>query len=216
MAMNRDMLSRLRKAYPRVRKTALHHTNPLELLVATILSAQTTDVLVNRVTPALFKKYRTARDYAEADIEELRAAIGSVNFYRNKGKYIKESCRIIVEDYGGQVPDTMEELVKLPGVSRKTANVVLGNVYGKAEGVVVDTHVMRLAGRLGLSDEKNREKIERDLMKKFPRDQWIDLANLLIVHGRQVCTARAPRCDACVLRDVCPYFRDVVAPQRAA
>ncbi len=201
-----DIVEILRKEYPDVKGTALHYTNPLELLVATILSAQTTDERVNIVTKVLFKKYRTASDYANADLEELQNDIKSINFYRNKAKYIKECCRIIVEEYDGKVPDSMEELIKLPGVSRKTANVVLSNAFRKDEGIVVDTHVMRLSQRLGLTEEKDRDKIEQDLMKKFPKEKWFDLANLLIAHGRRVCKARQPLCQKCVLKEMCPYY----------
>ncbi len=203
-----EILKRLRKAYPDVKGTALRHSNPLELLIATILSAQTTDKRVNMVTEKLFKKYTTARDYADADIEELMEMIKSVNFYRNKARYIKECCRIIDEEYGGQVPDSMEELIKLPGVSRKTANVVLSNAFGKAEGVVVDTHVIRLSHRLGLSNEKDRNKIEKDLMKKYDKKDWFDISNLLIAHGRRVCRARNPDCERCMLKDICPYYKN--------
>jgi len=203
-----DIVDILRKEYD-VKGTALNHSSALELLVATILSAQTTDKRVNIVTEELFKKYRKAEDYANADIEELRNAIKSVNFYRNKAKYIKESCRIIVEEYGGKVPDSMEELIKLPGVHRKTANVVLSNAFGKVEGVVVDTHVMRLSQRLGLTKEKNREKIEQELMRKFSKDKWADLSNLLIAHGRNVCKARKPECEKCILKDRCRHYKQL-------
>ncbi|KAA0000412.1 MAG: endonuclease III [Thermoplasmata archaeon] len=203
-----DIVDILRKEYD-VKGTALNHSSALELLVATILSAQTTDKRVNIVTEELFKKYRKAEDYANADIEELREAIKSVNFYRNKAKYIKESCRIIVEEYGGKVPDSMEELIKLPGVHRKTANVVLSNAFGKVEGVVVDTHVMRLSQRLGLTKEKNREKIEQELMRKFSKDKWADLSNLLIAHGRNVCKARKPECEKCILKDRCRHYKQL-------
>jgi len=203
-----DIVDILRKEYD-VKGTALNHSSALELLVATILSAQTTDKRVNIVTEELFKKYRKAEDYANADIEELRNAIKSVNFYRNKAKYIKESCRIIVEEYGGKVPDSMEELIKLPGVHRKTANVVLSNAFGKVEGVVVDTHVMRLSQRLGLTKEKSREKIEQELMKKFSKDKWADLSNLLIAHGRNVCKARKPECEKCILKDRCRHYKQL-------
>ena len=203
-----DIVDILRKEYD-VKGTALNHSSALELLVATILSAQTTDKRVNIVTEELFKKYRKAEDYANADIEELREAIKSVNFYRNKAKYIKESCRIIVEEYGGKVPDSMEELLKLPGVHRKTANVVLSNAFGKVEGVVVDTHVMRLSQRLGLTKEKNREKIEQELMRKFSKDKWADLSNLLIAHGRNVCKARKPECEKCILKDRCRHYKQL-------
>jgi len=203
-----DIVDILRKEYD-VKGTALNHSSALELLVATILSAQTTDKRVNIVTEELFKKYRKAEDYANADIEELREAIKSVNFYRNKAKYIKESCRIIVEEYGGKVPDSMEELIKLPGVHRKTANVVLSNAFGKVEGIVVDTHVMRLSQRLGLTKEKNREKIEQELMRKFSKDKWADLSNLLIAHGRNVCKARKPECEKCILKDRCRHYKQL-------
>lgn len=202
-----DIVELLRKEYPDVKGTALHYTNPLELLVATILSAQTTDERVNMITKDLFKKYRTAEDYANADLEELQNDIRSVNFYRNKAKYIKQCCQILVEKYNGQVPDSMEELLKLPGVSRKTANVVLSNAFRKDEGIVVDTHVMRLSQRLGLTKEKDRDKIEQDLMKKFPKEKWFDLANLLIAHGRKICKARQPLCNECVLKDICLYYK---------
>ncbi len=204
---NMDIVELLRKEYPDVKGTALHYTNPLELLVATILSAQTTDERVNMITKDLFKKYRTAEDYANADLEELQNDIRSVNFYRNKAKYIKQCCQILVEKYNGQVPDSMEELLKLPGVSRKTANVVLSNAFRKDEGIVVDTHVMRLSQRLGLTKEKDRDKIEQDLMKKFPKEKWFDLANLLIAHGRKICKARQPLCNECVLKDICLYYK---------
>ncbi|MCD6447979.1 MAG: endonuclease III [Thermoplasmata archaeon] len=213
--MEVDIVEILKKEYPDVKGTALHYTNPLELLIATILSAQTTDEMVNRVTESLFKKYRTAKDYANASLEELQNDIKSINFYRNKAKYIKECCRIIVEEYGGEVPDSMEELIKLPGVSRKTANVVLSNAFRKDEGIVVDTHVMRLSQRLGLTEEKNRDKIEQDLMRKFPKEKWFDLANLLIAHGRRVCKARNPKCEECVLRDFCPFYLKNAKKQHA-
>jgi len=205
--MEKDLLEILKKEYPDVRGTALHYSSPLELLIATILSAQTTDKRVNMVTEKLFKKYRSVDDYASARLEELQEDIRSVNFYRNKARYIKESCRIIKERYGGKVPDSMEELIKLPGVNRKTANVVLSNIFGKDEGIVVDTHVMRLSRRLGLSREKRREKIEEDLMKKFPKEDWLMLSNLLIAHGRKVCKARNPKCEECVLKEMCLYYK---------
>ncbi|MCD6172100.1 MAG: endonuclease III [Thermoplasmata archaeon] len=204
-----EILKRLKKEYPNVRGTALNYSNPLELLIATILSAQTTDKRVNMVTKGLFKKYKNARDYARADIKELQEMIKSVNFYKNKAKYIKEGCRIIDERYNGNVPDSMEELIKLPGVSRKTANVVLSNAFRKDEGIVVDTHVIRLSKRLGLTKENDRNKIEQDLMKKFPKEEWFDLANLLIVHGRQICKAKNPDCENCVLKDICPYYKEM-------
>ncbi|RLF45492.1 MAG: endonuclease III, partial [Thermoplasmata archaeon] len=176
-------------------------------LIATILSAQTTDERVNMVTKDLFKKYKKAEDYAKVSLQELQNDIKSVNFYKNKGKFIKECCSIIASQYNGKVPDSMEELIKLPGVSRKTANVVLSNAFRKDEGIVVDTHVMRLSQRLGLTKEKNREKIEQDLMKKFPKEEWFDLANLLIAHGRKICKARNPMCEKCVLKEICQYYK---------
>ena len=207
--MQFDIVEALRREYPDVKGTALHYTNPLELLIATILSAQTTDERVNMVTKDLFKKYRTAEDYANASLEELQNDIKSINFYRNKAKYIKECCKIIVSQYNGEVPDSMEELLKLPGVSRKTANVVLSNAFRKDEGIVVDTHVIRLSQRLGLTKEKDRDKIEQDLMKKFPKEKWFDLANLLITHGRRVCKARNPECSNCVLKKICAYYKQI-------
>lgn len=205
-----DVVDILKKECSDVKGTALHYTNPLELLVATILSAQATDERVNIVTKDLFKKYRSAEDYSHASLEELQHDIKSINFYKNKGKYIKECCLIIVSQHNGKVPDSMEELITLPGVSRKTANVVLSNVFHKDEGIVVDTHVMRLSQRLGLTKEKNREKIERDLMQKFPKGKWFDLSNLLIIHGRKICKARKPACEKCVLKEMCPYYKEIV------
>ncbi|OUC08176.1 endonuclease III [Litorilinea aerophila] len=197
------ILERLHQEYPDAR-CALHHENPLQLLVATILSAQCTDERVNQVTPELFARYPTAEAFAQADLEELEQAVRSTGFYRNKARNIQQACRRIVAEYGGQVPDTMEELLTLPGVARKTANVVLGTAFGIADGIVVDTHVKRLANRLGLTQESNPEKIERDLQALVPREEWIDISHLLIFHGRQVCSARKPRCAACVLNDLCP------------
>ncbi|MEA2054716.1 MAG: endonuclease III [Candidatus Thermoplasmatota archaeon] len=202
-----DIVDILRKEYPDIKRTALNHSNPLELLVATILSAQTMDKRVNIVTENLFSKFKNANDYATADIDELREAIKSVNFYRNKARYIKESCILVVKKYGGKIPDSMEKLVELPGVNRKTANVVLSNAFGKNEGVTVDTHVMRLSQRLGLTGEKRREKIERDLMNSFQKEKWFDLSNLLIAHGRRICRARNPLCEKCVLREKCDYHK---------
>ncbi len=181
----------------------------MELLVATILSAQTTDEQVNKVTPKLFEKYPDARAYADADLEELQEAVNSVNFYRNKAKYIKKSARRIVDEHDGMVPDRMEDMVKLHGVSRKTANVVLSEAYDVNEGVVVDTHVMRLAQRLGLTEHDKREKIERDLMERYPREQWFDVSNMLIAHGRRICHARNPECERCLLREHCPYYAEL-------
>ena len=193
----------LKKEYPDAR-CSLDHTNALELLVATILSAQCTDERVNVVTSSLFRKYRTWEDYASAPAAELEADIKSTGFFRNKAKSIQGACRQIGERHGGRVPRSMDELLGLPGVARKTANVVLGNAYRIASGVVVDTHVSRLSARLGLSGEKTPEKIERDLVGLLPESDWIDFSHLLIAHGRKVCKARTPLCGECVLAKLCP------------
>ena len=185
-------------------KIALHYRNPLELLVATILSAQCTDERVNIVTKQLFKKYMKAEDYANADLAELEQDIRSTGFYRNKAKHLKNCCRLLVKKYHSQVPRTMAELVELPGVARKTANIVLTNAYGVVEGVAVDTHVRRLSQRLGLTENANPEKIEADLMRIVPRADWMRITDLLIFHGRRVCAAKKPKCDACVLNRFCP------------
>ncbi len=198
-----DVLTRLKAEYPGA-TTELHWTNPLELLVATILSAQTTDVQVNQVTGSLFEKYRTAREYAEADSSELEEDIRQTGFFRNKARSLQGMARALLEDHDGEVPRTMNELVKLPGVGRKTANVVLGNGFGIDEGVVVDTHVRRLSNRLGLSAERDPEKVERDLMQTVPKVDWTVFSHLLILHGRRVCKSRKPDCPGCVLNDVCP------------
>jgi endonuclease-3 len=194
----------LEKEHPDA-KIALHYTNPLELLVATILSAQCTDERVNIVTKTLFKKYTKAEDYAKADLKELEQDIRSTGFYRNKAKNIKKCCQLLAEKYNSQVPRTMEELLELPGVARKTANIVLSNAYGVIEGVAVDTHVRRLAQRLGLTESDDPTKIEADLMDIVPRDKWMRITDLLIFHGRRVCVAKKPRCDVCVLNKICPY-----------
>src|SRR6266700_923495 len=191
------------KVYPNAR-TELNFKNPLELLIATILSAQCTDKRVNMVTPALFKKYRSAKDYAKAPQAELENAIKSTGFFRNKTKSIRAATSTIAKKFGGKVPDSMEKLRELPGVGRKTANVILGNAFGINEGVVVDTHVARLSNRLGLTTESDPVAIERDLIPLFPRDRWAMLSHLLIWHGRRVCFARKPQCDACALNDICP------------
>jgi endonuclease-3 len=193
----------LKKEYPDAR-CSLDYGNALELLVATILSAQCTDERVNVVTSSLFRKYRTWEDYASAPAAELENDIKSTGFFRNKAKSIQGACRRIGERYGGDVPRSMEELLELPGVARKTANVVLGNAYRIASGVVVDTHVSRLSARLGLSGEKAPEKIERDLVGLLPESDWIDFSHLLIAHGRKVCKARTPLCSGCVLARLCP------------
>jgi len=202
----RKIIARLERAYPDA-VCALHHTNPLELLVATILSAQSTDARVNIVTPSLFAKYKTAQDYAAANPEVFEQDIHSTGFFRNKTKSIIGMAQALLERHGGKVPDTMEELVQLPGVGRKTANVVLGTWFGKSEGVVVDTHVQRLATLLGLTKEKTPEKIERDLMALVPRDKWTWFSHTLILHGRRVCIARRPKCEECVVNRWCPSSR---------
>ena len=194
---------RLSKVYPNP-DTELVHSNPLELLIATILSAQTTDKLVNSLTPALFEQYKTAKDFATARPEELFPYIKQVNFFGNKAKNIIASAKIIDEKYDGKVPDTMEELDALPGVARKTANVVLWNAFGKNEGFCVDTHVMRMSQRLGLTKQKDPVKIEKDLMKIVPQKEWGTFAHYLILHGRHFCIARTHTCDNCPLEDLCP------------
>jgi len=195
--------SRLKKEFPQAR-TALEFSNPLQLLIATILSAQCTDVRVNMVTPALFTNYRSVKDFAEADRSELEAEIKSTGFYRMKAKHIIEACKSIVEKFGGEVPKTMDELLQLPGVGRKTANCVLGGAYGIQSGVVVDTHVLRIANRLGLTEEKTPVHIEKDLMEVVPKKNWYLFSNLLVLHGRKTCKARNPLCSKCVLADICP------------
>jgi endonuclease-3 len=202
----RTIVRRLRREFPEAR-CALDHSIPLELLVATILSAQCTDVRVNMVTPILFAKYRSAGDYAAADPQVFELEIQSTGFFRNKTKSILGMAQALIERHAGQVPDTMEELVALPGVGRKTANVVLGNAFGKNEGVVVDTHVQRLSGLLKLTSEKTPEKIERDLMALVPRKDWSIFSHLLILHGRRTCIARRPRCEVCTINRWCPSSR---------
>ncbi len=189
--------------YPDVSGTTLNWSTPIELLVATILSAQSTDEQINKITGDLFKKYRTAGDYADAPIEELEEAIRSSGFYRRKAKFVQGVAKGIVERHGGEVPASMEELTELKGVARKTANIVLGNVYGIIEGIAVDTHVWRLAHRLGLSEKKYRDKIEADLMSVFPQEKWLAVNYLLIEHGRRVCDAKKPDCEICVLSELC-------------
>ncbi len=198
-----EVLGRLKAETPDA-TTELRWNNPLELLVATILSAQTTDVRVNGVTEKLFDKYHTVRDYAEADPEELEEVIRPTGFFRNKARSLQGMARALLKDHDGEVPRAMPDLIALPGVGRKTANVVLGNAFSVDEGVVVDTHVRRLSNRLGLSAEKNPEKVERDLMRVVPREDWTVFPHLLILHGRRVCKARKPDCPACVLKDICP------------
>jgi len=185
-------------------KIALNHTNPLELLIATILSAQCTDERVNIVTKTLFKKYRSIEDYAGADLKELEQDIRSTGFYRNKARNIKKCCQMILDKFGSQVPKTMEEILELPGVARKTANIVLSNAYGVVEGIAVDTHVRRLSRRLRLTANDNPDKIEQDLMKLVPKSKWMRFTELLIFHGRKTCTAKRPKCETCVANKLCP------------
>jgi endonuclease III len=193
----------LEKQYPNA-KTALNWTNPLELLVATMLSAQTTDVQVNIVTRTLFKKYHIPEDYANADIKALEQDIRSTGFYHNKARNLQNCCKLLVEKFHSQVPKTMEELIELPGVARKTANIVLYNAYGTIAGIAVDTHVRRLTARLGLTEQEDQNKIEQDLMAITPKEKWMPLTDLLIFHGRQICIAQKPKCAACVLNKICP------------
>ena len=204
----RLLISRLREAYPDA-ACALEHQNPFQLLVATILSAQCTDERVNKVTPGLFAEYPDAAAMSRASQKDLEEIIRSTGFYRNKAKAIRAASERIVETFGGSVPRTMEELLTLAGVARKTANVVLGVAYGFSEGVVVDTHVLRIARRLGLSRGKGPEEVEQDLMRLLPQEEWIDFSHLLIFHGRRTCTARRPICADCPVVDLCPsgpYF----------
>ena len=198
-----EILARLKAEYPGS-KCALDFSNPLELLVATILSAQCTDKRVNMVTPELFRRCPDAAAYAEIPSEELEELIRTTGFFRNKAKSLRGMGQALVDDHGGEVPSEMKALVALPGVARKTANVVLGNAFGMNEGVVVDTHVGRLSNRLALSEEKNPVKVERDLMPLVPREEWTLWSHLLIDHGRAVCKARRPDCASCVLLDLCP------------
>lgn len=193
----------LRERYPQPR-TALEFQNPLQILVATILAAQCTDERVNRITPGLFRKYPTAVAFARADRTELEQEIRSAGFFRNKAKNIIGAAGRIVEEFGGAVPDSMAALVTLPGVARKTANIVLSAGYGKAEGIAVDTHARRLSRRLGLSRHEDPEKIERDLLAVVPKDDWLDFNFLLVEHGRALCQARKPKCPECFLRRICP------------
>lgn len=197
------IIKRLRKEYP-VLKCALNFSNPFQLLVATILSAQSTDLQVNKVTSMLFKKYSTIKDVAEADPDEFRKDVSSVNFYNNKAKNIQATAKMVIENFHGKVPRTMEELILLHGVARKTANIVLYNAYGINEGIAIDTHVKRLAGRLGLTRYEDPVKIEKDLMAITPRADWGNLTHMLIDHGRAVCQARKPMHKNCVLADICP------------
>lgn len=198
-----DVLKTLKSVYPDTR-TALDFKTPLQMLVATILSAQCTDKQVNLVTPSLFAKYEDANDLMTADRLELEQLIKSTGFYRNKAKSIIGAATMLVKEFNGNVPNNMKDILRLPGVARKTANVVLSEAYGVIEGIAVDTHVKRLSGRLGLSNENTPEKIERDLMNTFPRNDWYDVTSTLIAHGRAVCDARRPKCHECALARLCP------------
>jgi endonuclease-3 len=201
-----EIYRRLQAHYPDAH-CALDYKTPFQLLVATILSAQCTDKRVNMVTPALFKKYKTPKAMAAANPDELEGLIKSTGFFRNKTKSLLGMAAAVAGQHGGKVPDELDELVKLPGVGRKTANVVLGNAYAKNEGVVVDTHVGRVSGRLGLTRNTDPVKIEQDLVQLFPREDWTLLSHLFIEHGRQICEARRPRCEICFLNDLCPSSR---------
>ena len=211
--MRAERAKALVKALPKVYPDAhceLDFTTPLQLLIATILSAQCTDKRVNLVTPALFAKYRTAKEYAKAPSAEMEKAIQSTGFFRNKTKSIRAATAAIEQDHGGKVPQTMAELHALPGVGRKTANVVLGNAFHKDEGIVVDTHVVRLSQRLGLTTNQDAEKIERDLMKLIPKPHWTNWSHWLIWHGRRRCYARKPDCSSCEVLDLCPSGRKFI------
>ena len=200
---NKAIIRKLKKAYPSA-GMALNHSNPLELLVATILSAQCTDKRVNIVTKKLFKKYVTLSDYASASQKEFEQDIHSTGFFRNKAKNIISSAKLIRDVFGGKVPSSMSEILTLPGVARKTANIVLGNAYGVVEGIAVDTHVIRLSRLLGMSKNSDPVKIERELMKTLPKKEWMNTSYLLQMHGREVCNARKPKHQLCVLRSLCP------------
>jgi endonuclease-3 len=202
-ARTRDIIRRLKRAYPGA-KCSLHHSNPFELLIATILSAQCTDERVNIVTADLFRKYTKPEDYLKVSPRELEKDIQSTGFFRNKTKSIQGTSKVLTEEYGGQVPHTMDELLELPGVARKTANVVLGNAFGIKAGVVVDTHVTRLSHRLALAQEKTAEKIEQELIPIVPRKDWVIFPHLMIWHGRKICKARNPLCAECVVEKQCP------------
>ena len=203
----REIIKRLKKEY-REPKTVLKYKMPFELLVATMLSAQSTDVHVNKVTESLFKKYKTIKDYAEVPLDTLKKDVSSINFYNNKAKNIQASAKMIIENFNSKVPGTMDELITLPGVARKTANIILSNVFGINEGIAVDTHVKRLSHRLGLTKNEDPVKIEKDLMAITPKEEWGNLSHLLIFHGRKICQAKKPNHKECVLYDICPS-RDI-------
>ncbi len=197
-----EIINRLKKEYPHP-KTALNFKSPFELLVATVLSAQTTDALVNRVTANLFGKYRSVKDYADVTPEALQKDIASVNFYKTKAKNIQAAAKIIVENFNSKVPKTMDELTSLPGVARKTANIILSNAFGINEGIAVDTHVKRVAYRLGITKNEDPAKIEQDLIAVTPKEEWADISHLLIFHGRKICQAKKPKHQECILYDIC-------------
>lgn len=200
-----EIYNRLLKVYPTL-VVELNYKTPFQLLVATIMAAQTTDKLVNTLTPALFEKYPTIQDMADAKVEDIATLISKVNFAGNKAKNIKAAAQMIMDKYGGEVPQTMEDLDALPGVARKTANVVLGHAFGIASGIVIDTHGIRMANKLGLSDQKTPEKIERDLMELLPQDKWIQFGSMITLHGRHKCISRPHECDDCPLGDLCPEY----------
>ena len=199
----KEIIKKLKMEYPEL-KTALNFKNPFELLVATVLSAQATDIHVNKVTENLFNKYKTIRDYANVSLETLQKDVNSINFYKTKAKNIHESAKMISELFNSKVPKTMEELITLPGVARKTANIILSSAYGINEGIAVDTHVKRLSNRLGMTKNEDPVKIEKDLMEITPRSEWGNLSHLLIFHGRKICQAKKPNHKKCVLYDICP------------
>ncbi|MDD5491058.1 MAG: endonuclease III [bacterium] len=200
------VIALLKKEYPTA-KIALHFSTPMELLIATILSAQSTDLTVNKVTPPIFSKYKNVNAYARADLKELEQEIYSTGFYHNKAKNIIAAAKLLIEKYHGEIPATMEEILELPGVARKTGNIVLYNAYGVIAGIPVDTHVRRLSQRLGLTKNNDPEKIEQDLMKLVPRKLWGKFSYLLIDHGRKICDAKKPKCPACVLNKLCPSYK---------
>lgn len=208
-ARTKEIIKRLKKEYPDAH-CALNHGNPFQLLIATILSAQCTDERVNIVTAELFRKYPTPQHFIELSQTELEKEIHSTGFFRNKANNIKAACERLIAVYGGEVPQNMEDLLTLGGVARKTANVVMGNAFGIASGVVVDTHVSRLSQRLGLTEQKTAEKIEDDLQRLVPKKHWVMFPHWLITHGRRICNARKPLCNECVLADICPSRNDLV------
>lgn len=208
----KKVLDILEKEYPNA-KIALNFKTPLELLIATILSAQCTDERVNKTTPMLFKRYATVKDYADADLKELEEYISSINFFRNKAKNIQACCKNIVGKFGGRIPAVLEELVSLPGVGRKTANIILGGAFGK-DAIAVDTHVKRISNRIGLAASDNPDKIEQELCRIIPQKRWAKTTTLLILHGRNTCIAKTPKCEICPVKRYCAYFRNVVNIKR--